>query len=131
MACICQDTTLNLDHPKISGETTVQNAITEVAAMMGENVRLRRGYVLPAPSNGFISTYLHTSPQPGKNSFHFLLLFILLSALLLQYNCFATLALHLDIWGSLCIYMHQVVRMKSVSFCFTVYCGQYQILCGN
>ncbi|XP_014503266.1 elongation factor Ts, mitochondrial [Vigna radiata var. radiata] len=59
------DTTLNLEHPKISGETTVQNAITEVAAMMGENVRLRRGYVLPASSNGFISTYLHTSPQPG------------------------------------------------------------------
>ncbi|XP_027925480.1 elongation factor Ts, mitochondrial [Vigna unguiculata] len=59
------DTTLNLEHPKISGETTVQNAITEVAAMMGENVRLRRGYVLPTSSNGFISTYLHTSPQPG------------------------------------------------------------------
>ncbi|KAG2383891.1 elongation factor Ts, mitochondrial [Vigna umbellata] len=59
------DTTLNLEHPKISGETTVQNAITEVAAMMGENVRLRRGYVLPASSNGFISTYLHTSPQHG------------------------------------------------------------------
>ncbi|KAL9324633.1 hypothetical protein ACSQ67_009490 [Phaseolus vulgaris] len=59
------DTTLNLEHPKISGETTVQNAITEVAAMMGENVRLRRGYVLPTASNGFISSYLHTSPQPG------------------------------------------------------------------
>ncbi|GAU14375.1 hypothetical protein TSUD_249130 [Trifolium subterraneum] len=56
---------LNLQHPKINGETTVQNAITEVAAMMGENVKLRRGYVMPAPSNGLVSTYLHTSPQPG------------------------------------------------------------------
>lgn len=58
--------TLNLQHPKISGETTVHNAIAEVAAIMGENVRLRRGYVMPAPSQGLISTYLHTSPQPGS-----------------------------------------------------------------
>lgn len=56
---------LNLEHPKISGDTTVQNAITEVAAMMGENVRLRRGFVMSAPSPGVLSTYLHTSPQPG------------------------------------------------------------------
>ncbi|KAL2335771.1 hypothetical protein Fmac_016984 [Flemingia macrophylla] len=60
-----EDMRLNLEHPKINGETTVHNAITEVAAMMGENVRLRRGYVMPASSHGFISTYLHTSPQPG------------------------------------------------------------------
>ena len=58
--------TLNLEHPKVNGETTVHNAITEVAAMMGENVKLRRGYVMPASSQGLISTYLHTSPQPGK-----------------------------------------------------------------
>jgi translation elongation factor EF-Ts len=56
---------LNLEHPKISGVTTVQNAITEVAAMMGENVRLRRGFVMSTSSNGVLSTYLHTSPQPG------------------------------------------------------------------
>ncbi|CAI0552200.1 unnamed protein product [Linum tenue] len=54
---------LNLEHPKISGETTVHNAITEVAAMMGENVKLRRGFVMSSP--GVLSTYLHTSPQPG------------------------------------------------------------------
>ncbi|CAN1316019.1 Elongation factor Ts, mitochondrial [Linum perenne] len=54
---------LNLEHPKISGETTVQDAITEVAAMMGENVKLRRGFVMSTP--GVLSTYLHTSPQPG------------------------------------------------------------------
>ncbi|CAL0330842.1 unnamed protein product [Lupinus luteus] len=60
-----EETTLNLEHPKISGETTVHNAIIEVAAMMGENVKLRRGYVMPASSQGLISTYLHTSPQPG------------------------------------------------------------------
>lgn len=56
---------LNLDHPKIGGETTVQNAITEVAAIMGENVKLRRGFLLYASSPGVVSTYLHTSPQSG------------------------------------------------------------------
>lgn len=60
-----QEMKLNLEHPKINGETTVQNAITEVAAIMGENVKLRRGYVMHAPSNGLVSTYLHTSPLPG------------------------------------------------------------------
>lgn len=60
-----QDLKLNLDHPKISGETTVQNAVTEVAAMMGEHVKFRRGFVLSTASNGVVSTYLHTSPQPG------------------------------------------------------------------
>ncbi|XP_028768729.1 elongation factor Ts, mitochondrial [Neltuma alba] len=55
---------LHLEHPKISGETTVQGAITEVAAIMGENVKLRRGFVMSTPSQGVISTYLHTSPQP-------------------------------------------------------------------
>lgn len=129
IACICQDTTLNLEHPKISGETTVQNAITEVAAMMGENVRLRRGYVLPASSNGFISTYLHTSPQPGKNSFHFLFFFLLLSALLLQLFCHSCIACE-TLGASVCIYMHEVVRMRSVSFCFTISCAEYQILWG-
>lgn len=59
------DLKLCLEHPKISGETTVQNAITEVAAMMGENVKLRRGFVISTSLNGAISTYLHTSPQPG------------------------------------------------------------------
>lgn len=61
-----QDMMLNLEHPKINGETTVQNAITEVAAMMGENVKLRRGFVMSTTSPGVISTYLHTSPQPGE-----------------------------------------------------------------
>lgn len=60
-----QELKLNLEHPKISGETTVHNAITEVAAMMGENVKLRRVFVMSTSSNGVLSTYLHTSPQPG------------------------------------------------------------------
>ena len=69
-----QELKLNLEHPKISGETTVHNAITEVAAMMGENVKLRRGFVMSTSSNGVLSTYLHTSPQPGtvmSNCFFF------------------------------------------------------------
>eukprot|EP01018_Ginkgo_biloba_P025729 Gb_06265 [translate_table: standard] len=53
-----------LDHPKLGGEKTVQDAIMEVAAMMGENVKLRRGFML-STANGVVSSYLHTSPQPG------------------------------------------------------------------
>ncbi|CAN6700375.1 unnamed protein product [Malus baccata var. baccata] len=60
-----EDLKLDLEHPKVSGETTVQNAITEVAAVMGENVKLRRGIVMSTSSHGVVSTYLHTSPQPG------------------------------------------------------------------
>ncbi|PRQ19894.1 putative translation elongation factor EFTs/EF1B [Rosa chinensis] len=60
-----EDLKLNLEHPKISGETTVQTAITEVAAVMGENIKLRRGFVMPTASHGVVSTYLHASPQPG------------------------------------------------------------------
>ncbi|WRX09271.1 Translation elongation factor EFTs/EF1B [Theobroma cacao] len=47
-----EDLKFNLEHPKISGETTVQNAVTEVAAMMGENVKLRRGFVMSSFPNG-------------------------------------------------------------------------------
>ncbi|GMI73324.1 hypothetical protein like AT4G11120 [Hibiscus trionum] len=60
-----EDLKLNLDHPKISGETTIQNAVTEVAAMMGENIKLRRGFLMSTSSHGVVSAYLHRCPQPG------------------------------------------------------------------
>ncbi|KAK2968696.1 hypothetical protein RJ640_005883 [Escallonia rubra] len=60
-----EDFQMKLEHPKLSGERTVQTAITDVAAMMGENVKLRRGFVMSTSSHGIMSTYLHTSPQPG------------------------------------------------------------------
>ncbi|WVZ96542.1 hypothetical protein U9M48_042170 [Paspalum notatum var. saurae] len=60
-----EDMSINLDHPKLSGETTVQSAVTEVAAMVGENVKLRRGFMLSATGHGVVSSYLHTCPQPG------------------------------------------------------------------
>ncbi|KAE8665070.1 Elongation factor Ts [Hibiscus syriacus] len=60
-----EDLKLNLDHPKISGETTIQNAVTEVAAIIGENIKLRRGVVMSTSSSGVISAYLHRCPQPG------------------------------------------------------------------
>ncbi|OVA04334.1 Translation elongation factor EFTs/EF1B [Macleaya cordata] len=60
-----EDLRISLDHPKLSGETTVKSAITEVAAIMGENVKLRRGFAVSKSSHGVVSTYLHTSPQPG------------------------------------------------------------------
>jgi len=60
-----QNLKLNLAHPKMSGEKSVQEAITELAAMMGENVKLRRGFAMSKTSPGLLSTYLHSSPQPG------------------------------------------------------------------
>lgn len=56
---------MSFDHPKFHGEKTVQDAITEVAAMMGENVKVGGGFAMSAPSHGVLSAYLHTSPQPG------------------------------------------------------------------
>ncbi|KAL3835082.1 hypothetical protein ACJIZ3_009818 [Penstemon smallii] len=60
-----EDLKLSSDHPKLTGEKSVQIAITEVASMMGENVKLGGGFVISAPSHGVLATYLHTSPQPG------------------------------------------------------------------
>jgi len=60
-----ENMSINLDHPKLSGETTVQSAVTEVAAMVGENVKLRRGFILSTTAHGVVSSYLHTCPQPG------------------------------------------------------------------
>ncbi|KAJ9540795.1 hypothetical protein OSB04_027301 [Centaurea solstitialis] len=60
-----EDLKINLDHPKLNGETTVSNAITEVAAMMGENIKLRRGFAMSLCKHGVMSTYLHTCPKPG------------------------------------------------------------------
>ncbi|XP_031491259.1 elongation factor Ts, mitochondrial [Nymphaea colorata] len=60
-----EDMNIILDHPKLKGETTVQSAITEVAAMVGENVKFGRGLSLSVSSHGVVSSYLHTSPKPG------------------------------------------------------------------
>lgn len=65
---LLQDLKMNFDHHKLTGERTVQNAITEVAAMMGENVKLGGGFTISAPSHGVLSTYLHTSSQPGNKN---------------------------------------------------------------
>jgi len=46
----------------------VQEAVTEVAAIMGENVRLRRGFVVSSPT-GIVSSYLHASAHPGLSTF--------------------------------------------------------------
>jgi hypothetical protein len=62
---ILQNMPINLDHPKLSVETTVQSAVTEVAAMVGENVKLRRGFMLSTTAHGVVSSYMHTCPQPG------------------------------------------------------------------
>ncbi|GAB2234137.1 hypothetical protein Droror1_Dr00003374 [Drosera rotundifolia] len=60
-----EDLQLKLDHPKLSGERTVQSAITELTVMMGENVKLRRCYALSKKLPGILSTYLHSSPRQG------------------------------------------------------------------
>lgn len=56
---------LKLDHSKLGGDLPIGMAITDVAAMMGENIKLRRALTVCAPSKGIVSTYLHTSPAPG------------------------------------------------------------------
>ncbi|KAM0887202.1 hypothetical protein ACQ4PT_029207 [Festuca glaucescens] len=60
-----ENMSINLDHPKLSGETTVHDAVTEVAAMVGENVKLRRGFMFSTAGHGVVSSYLHNCPQPG------------------------------------------------------------------
>lgn len=60
-----ENVNITMDHPKLSGETTVQSAITEVAAMVGEHVKLRRGFALSTSSHGVVCSYLHACPQPG------------------------------------------------------------------
>jgi translation elongation factor EF-Ts len=62
---------INLDHPKLSGETTVRDAVTEVAAMVGENVKLRRGFMFSTAGHGVVSSYLHNCPQPGAQTILF------------------------------------------------------------
>ncbi|XP_066309035.1 elongation factor Ts, mitochondrial-like [Miscanthus floridulus] len=62
---LLENMSINLDHPMLSGETTVQSAVTEVAAMVGENVKLRRGFMLSTTLHGVVSSYMHTCPQPG------------------------------------------------------------------
>lgn len=62
---LLQNRKVCLEHPKLNGEMTIQSAITEVAAMVGENVKFRRGFAMSASSHGVVSSYLHTSPQPG------------------------------------------------------------------
>jgi translation elongation factor EF-Ts len=63
---------INLDHPKLSGETTVHDAVTEVAAMVGENVKLRRGFMFSTTGHGVVSSYLHNCPQPGAQTILFI-----------------------------------------------------------
>ncbi|RCV26607.1 hypothetical protein SETIT_5G259400v2 [Setaria italica] len=60
-----ENMSINLDHPKLNGETTVQSAVTEVDAMVGENVKLRRGFMLSTTGHGVVSSYMHTCPPPG------------------------------------------------------------------
>ncbi|XP_073391078.1 elongation factor Ts, mitochondrial isoform X2 [Physcomitrium patens] len=54
---------INLEHEKLSGEATVQEAVTEVAAIIGENVQLRRGFLMSS-TTGIVSSYLHASAHP-------------------------------------------------------------------
>jgi translation elongation factor EF-Ts len=55
---------IKMEHSRLNGEATVQEAVAEVAAIMGENVRLRRGFTMSS-STGIVSSYLHASQHPG------------------------------------------------------------------
>jgi translation elongation factor Ts len=56
---------MKLEHEKLSGEATVQEAVTEVAAIVAENVVLRRGFLVSSSPSGIVSSYLHASAHPG------------------------------------------------------------------
>ncbi|CAI5531764.1 unnamed protein product, partial [Closterium sp. Naga37s-1] len=57
---------VSFDHPKLSGSRQLAEAVAEVAALTGENVRLRRAFLLPEPRpSGSVATYLHSSPGAG------------------------------------------------------------------
>ncbi|KAL3695752.1 hypothetical protein R1sor_009828 [Riccia sorocarpa] len=55
---------IELNHPKLSGRSTVADAVAEVASIMGENVKIRRGFLLSS-STGIVASYLHSSTQAG------------------------------------------------------------------
>ncbi|KAJ7516680.1 hypothetical protein O6H91_22G067000 [Diphasiastrum complanatum] len=55
---------VDLEHPKLQGEVSVHDAVAEVAAITGENVKLRRAFCM-STATGLVSSYLHTSPFPG------------------------------------------------------------------
>lgn len=55
---------VELAHPRLSGRSSVREAVAELIAVTGENVRLRQAYHVSCPG-GHVCSYLHTSPQPG------------------------------------------------------------------
>ncbi|KAG6552514.1 hypothetical protein Mapa_005934 [Marchantia paleacea] len=55
---------VELSHPKLSGRSTVSDAVAEVASIMGENVKLRRGFHMSS-SSGVVYSYLHSSTHKG------------------------------------------------------------------
>ncbi|KAI5060405.1 hypothetical protein GOP47_0024825 [Adiantum capillus-veneris] len=55
---------IKLDHPKLTREGTVQEAIQEAASIIGENLKLRRAFHV-CSNSGLVSSYLHASLQPG------------------------------------------------------------------
>jgi translation elongation factor EF-Ts len=60
-----QSKQVKLEHPKLTCDATVQEAIHEAAAIMGENLKLRRGFCISAEA-GLVSSYLHMSPHQGS-----------------------------------------------------------------
>lgn len=55
---------IHLEHPQLNGRSSVRDAIAELIAVTGENVKLRRAFRMSCPG-GRVLAYLHTSPQPG------------------------------------------------------------------
>ncbi|EFJ37274.1 hypothetical protein SELMODRAFT_437874 [Selaginella moellendorffii] len=55
---------VKLDHASITRELCVRDAVSEVAAITGENVRLRRAFYISS-QRGIVSSYLHMSPASG------------------------------------------------------------------
>ncbi|CAI5457813.1 unnamed protein product, partial [Closterium sp. Yama58-4] len=58
--------TVWFDHPKLSGSRQQAEAVAEVASLTGENVRLRRAFLLTAPEPfGTVTVATHDRGSPG------------------------------------------------------------------
>ena len=56
-----------LDHPKMSGQSSVAEALAEACLLTGENVRVRRAFNMGGPGM-VVASYLHTSPEAGRDA---------------------------------------------------------------
>eukprot|EP00271_Cylindrocystis_brebissonii_P009583 TRINITY_DN24585_c0_g1_i1.p1 TRINITY_DN24585_c0_g1~~TRINITY_DN24585_c0_g1_i1.p1 ORF type:complete len:432 (-),score=102.37 TRINITY_DN24585_c0_g1_i1:257-1552(-) len=58
-----EEAQIEMQHPRLSGERRVGEAVAEVAAITGEKIALRRAFRM-VEAQGVVGAYLHMGPQP-------------------------------------------------------------------